>query len=137
MILYNYLKNQNIDDIQHKDSHLYNNKLLMLKIIENTIQFLKSSDEEYKKKEKDRFNEIEAAVNNLSRINHFRMKREKERIKKKLDLLNIMKKSHNLLFLPNKKNLCVNYFNHGKKYNRNNKDVIKFSTVDYDIDINF
>ena len=135
--LYNYLKNQSIDDIQHKDSYLYNNKLLMLKLIENSIQFLKSSDEEYKKKEKDRFNEIEAAVNNLSRINHFRMKREKERIKKKLDLLNIMKKSHNLLFLPNKKNFCVNHFNHGKKYNRNNKDVIKFSTVDYDIDINF
>ena len=135
--LYNYLKNQNIDDFQYKDSYLYNNKLLMLKIIENSIQFLKSSDEEYKKKEKDRFHEIEAAVNNLSRINNFRMKREKERIKKKLDLLNIMKKSHNLPFLPNKKNLCVNYFNHGKKYNRNNKDGIKFSTVDYDIDINF
>ena len=138
--LYNYLKNFNIDDIKYKDSYLFNNKLLMLKIIEHTIQFLTDCGNEYKKKEKERFAVIESAVNNLSRINNFRTKREKEKIKKKLDLLNIMKKSHNLLFLPNRKNLCVNCFSkeiHERQFNRNKKNEMKMSTIDYDIDINF
>ncbi len=119
---------------------MFNNKLFMLKIIENSILFLKNSNNEYKLKENEKFLEIEASVNYLSRINNYRIKREKEKTKKKLQILNIMKKSHNLLFLPNKKNLYVNNFNNNmieNKLNKNKKDELKMSTIDYGLELNF
>ena len=123
-----------------KENVMFNNKLFMLKIIENSILFLKNSNNEYKRKENEKFSEIEASVNYLSRINNYKIKREKEKTKKKLQILNIMKKSHNLLFLPNKKNLYVNNFNNNtieNKFNKNKKDELKVSTIDYELEINF
>ena len=139
--LLNFIESQkDNEDNPFKENVMFNNKLFMLKIIENSILFLKNSNNEYKLKENEKFLEIEASVNYLSRINNYRIKREKEKTKKKLQILNIMKKSHNLLFLPNKKNLYVNNFNNNmieNKLNKNKKDELKMSTIDYGLELNF
>ena len=85
-----------------------NHKLNLLKIIENIIIFLIKNNNEFKKNEKEKYHEIERNIRYLSHLNNSRKIIEREKIKKQIKLIQIMEKSNNLLFLPNKNNYYVN-----------------------------
>ena len=113
----------------------YQNELDMLKIIENTIIFLQNSNNEYKEKGKDKYYEIEEKIKYLSHLNTFRKEREKVKNKREVELVRILEKNHNILFLPFKKN----YYFSNRKGNKHNKidNIIKINKSDLHIDFDY
>ena len=105
----------------------YSNEIDMLKIIEKTIIFLQNINNEYKKKDKDNYYEIEENIKYLRYLNNFRKAREKEKNKKKDQLRKILEKSHNFLFLPNKKNYFIS--NRKEKSEKIKKMLLKYQKV--------
>ena len=113
----------------------YKNELDMLKIIENTIIFLQNSNNEYKEKGKDKYYEIEEKIKYLSHLNTFRKEREKVKNKREVELVRILEKNHNILFLPFKKNY---YFSNRKGIKHKKIDnIIKINKSDLHIDFDY
>ena len=126
---------------ENHDDAKKNEKLKLLKIIEEVICFLQNKNDEFKKKEKEKYLEIEENVRYISHLNNFRKNREKDKLNRTLELLKILKKNNNLLFIPNKKNYFIkssNKFNHNNNDNKK-KNVIKMSNTKTisDIDLIF
>ena len=114
--LLKFLENsENIEIIQNNDYNINNSiskkrnhKLNLLKIIEKTIIFLQNNNNEYKKNRKEKYFEIEHKIKYLSHLNNSRKIIENERNKRKIELIKILEKRNNFVFLSNKNNYYVN-----------------------------
>ena len=114
--LLKFLENsENIEIIQNNDYNINNSiskkknhKLNLLKIIEKIIIFLQNNNNEYKKNRKEKYFEIEHKIKYLSHLNNSRKIIENERNKRKIELIKILEKRNNFVFLSNKNNYYVN-----------------------------
>ena len=128
--------NNDDDDTIKKKNH----KLNLLKIIEKAIIFLQKSNKEFKKNGEEKYKEIENKIRYLSHLNNSRKKIENEKNKKKIQLLKILEKSKNIIFLPNKNNYYVNSKLNRKKFsqkNNNIKNENKIIKTMFDIDFDY
>ena len=109
----------------------------MLELIEESILFLKRSNNTYKEKDKNKYFEIESKIRYLSHVNRHRKEREKNKIKRKMTLLKILEKNNNLLYIPNKKNFMIfnNKLENKYKSRSNTKNEIKKAKTFLDIDL--
>jgi len=134
--LIKYLCRISNDEILHKYDLLCKNKLYMLELIEETILFLKKSNNSYRQKDNNKYLEIESKIRYLSHVNRHRNEREKEKIKRKITLLKILEKNNNLLYIPNKKNFLIlnSKFENKYKSRSNTKNEVKKAKTFLDID---
>ena len=135
--LIKYLCRISNDEILHKYDLLCKNKLYMLELIEESILFLKRSNNAYKERDKNKYFEIESKIRYLSHVNRHRKEREKNKIKRKMTLLKILEKNNNLLYIPNKKNFMIfnNKLENKYKSRSNTKNEIKKAKSFLDIDL--